>query len=216
MHKNTLNDPITDQEIAFAHLLLAGTMNDRRAAEAVGLNPEAAAVTSSKPRVRAYMVEHRASVEQKLFDQQVEGLCQLNLGRGQILTRLWALASFSPEATKGSIAGQIKALAMIVAIEGLIPDRRRAPVGNQPAAPLPAQPGISHYPQTEIPRHPAPKRANDPPSCDRSGPINPFVHPETKTSFADAAGIVFDAVIGTPNSLKLPISPMKGISAYFR
>jgi hypothetical protein len=38
-----VNDPITDQEIAFAHLILSGTMTDRRAAEAVGLNPDTAA-----------------------------------------------------------------------------------------------------------------------------------------------------------------------------
>jgi hypothetical protein len=39
MPKNTVSDPITDQEMAFAHLIMSGTMNDRRAAEAVGLNP---------------------------------------------------------------------------------------------------------------------------------------------------------------------------------
>jgi hypothetical protein len=47
----------------------------------------------------------------------------LNLSRDQILTRLWELANLSPEATRGIIAGQVKALAMIVAIEGLIPGR---------------------------------------------------------------------------------------------
>jgi hypothetical protein len=40
MPKNTVSDPITDQEMAFAHLILSGTMNDRHAAGAVGLNPE--------------------------------------------------------------------------------------------------------------------------------------------------------------------------------
>jgi hypothetical protein len=60
MPKNPVTDPITDQEIAFARLILSGTMNDRRAAEAVGLNPETAAYTKAKPRVRAYMMEHRA------------------------------------------------------------------------------------------------------------------------------------------------------------
>ena len=60
MPKNTaspprVSDPITDQEMAFAHLIMSGTMNDRRAAEAVGLNPETAAYTKAKPRVRAYM-----------------------------------------------------------------------------------------------------------------------------------------------------------------
>src|SRR5208337_1921953 len=50
---------------------------------------------------------------------------------------LWELATLSPEATRGIIAGQIKALSMIVAIEGLIPtnDRRLSPSGTQPAPP---------------------------------------------------------------------------------
>jgi hypothetical protein len=139
MPKNPVTDPITDQEMAFAHLVLSGTMNDRRAAEAVGLNPDTAAYTKSKPRVRAYMIEHRAAVREKLADQEAEGLRQLNLGRDQILARLWELANLNPEATRGSIAGQIKALSMIVAIEGLIPSRtmndRRLPSGTQPSAP---------------------------------------------------------------------------------
>ncbi len=124
MPKNTVTDPITDQEIAFAHLIMSGTMNDRRAAEAVGLNPDTAAYTKAKPRVRAYMIEHRAAVSERLVDQEAEGLRKLNLGRDQILNRLWELATLSHEATRGTIAGQIKALSMIVAIEGLVPDRR--------------------------------------------------------------------------------------------
>jgi hypothetical protein len=135
MPKNKVTDPITDQEMAFAHLILSGTMTDRRAAEAVGLNPETAAYIKAKPRVRAYMIEHRAAVREKLVDQEAEGLRKLNLGRDQILDRLWELATLSHEATRGSIAGQIKALSMIAAIEGLIPDRRSSPSGTQPAAP---------------------------------------------------------------------------------
>jgi len=73
MPKNTVSDPITDQEIAFARLILSGTMNDRRAAEAVGLNPDTAAYTKAKPRVRAYMIEHRAAVSERLVDQEAEG-----------------------------------------------------------------------------------------------------------------------------------------------
>jgi hypothetical protein len=140
MPKNTVSDPITDQEIAFARLIMSGTMNDRRAAEAVGLNPDAAAYTKSKPRVRAYMIDHRAAVSERLVDEEAEGLRKLNLGRDQILTRLWELATLSAEATRGSIAGQIKALAMIVAMEGLIPDRRSSPSGTQPEA----SPGKPH------------------------------------------------------------------------
>jgi hypothetical protein len=129
MPKNTVSDPITDQEIAFALLIMSGTMNDRRAAEAVGLNPDTAAYVKAKPRVRAYMIEHRAAVRERLVDQEAEGLRKLNLGRDQILARLWELATLSHEVTRGIIAGQIRALSMIVAIEGLIPDRRLSPSG---------------------------------------------------------------------------------------
>src|ERR1700685_1314042 len=58
-----------------------------------------------------------------------------NLIRDQVLARLWQLANLSHELTRGSIAGQIKALTMIVAIEGLIPDRRSSPPETQPKAP---------------------------------------------------------------------------------
>jgi hypothetical protein len=135
MPKNTVTDPITDQEIAFALLILSGTMNDRRAAEAVGLNPDTAAYTKAKPRVRAFMLEHRAAVKAKLVDQEAEGLRKLNMGRDQILTRLWDLATLSHEATRGTIAGQIKALSMIVAIEGLVPSGVNARRFSPPAAP---------------------------------------------------------------------------------
>jgi hypothetical protein len=141
MPKNTVTDPITDQEIAFARLILSGTMNDRRAAQAVGLNPETAAYTKAKPRVRAYMIEHRAAVNERLVNQEAEGMRKLNIGRDQILDRLWELATLSQEATRGSIAGQIKALSMIVAIEGLIPNRRLSPPATPPAA-LPVEPDI--------------------------------------------------------------------------
>ncbi len=75
----------------------------------------------SQARVRAHMTEHRAAVSERLVDQEAEGLRKLNLGRDEILARLWELANLNPEATRGSMAGQIKALAMILAIEGLIP-----------------------------------------------------------------------------------------------
>jgi hypothetical protein len=123
MPKNQVSDPITDQEIAFAHLVLSGTMTDRHAAEATGLNPDTAAYTKAKPRVRAYMLDHRAAVHQQLVQQETEGLRRLNLGRERVLTRLWEVANLSPEMTRGSVNAQVKALTMIVAIEGLIPDR---------------------------------------------------------------------------------------------
>jgi hypothetical protein len=155
MPKNQVSDLITDQEIAFAHLILSGTMTDRRAAEAVGLNPDTAAYTKAKPRVRAYMLEHRAAVQQQLVEQEtdlsrlprpavgrvVDGLRQQNLWRQQVLDRLWEIANLPAEVTRGSISGQVKAISMIVANEGLIPDRRAGSKNTQ-SAPPPSQPDI--------------------------------------------------------------------------
>jgi hypothetical protein len=49
------------------------------------------------------------------------------ISREQILARLWEIANLDPELTRNSVAGQIKAIAMIVSIEGLIPDRAVKP-----------------------------------------------------------------------------------------
>ena len=144
MPKNKVSDPITDQEMAFARLVLSGGMTDRHAAEAVGLNPDSAAYTKSKPRVRAYMLEHRAAVQQQLVQQEadlsrraVEGLHRVKLDREKVLDRLWEIANLSPEMTRGSITGQVKALSMIVAMENFIPDRR-AISSEKKSAPAPA------------------------------------------------------------------------------
>jgi hypothetical protein len=156
MPKNKVSDPITDQEIAFARLVLSGAMTDRRAAEAVGLNPDSAAYTKAKPRVRAYMLEHRAAVQRQLVQQEAEGLRRLNLDREQVLDRLWQIANLSPEMTRGSITGQVKALSMIVAIEGLIPDRRAGSSQKKSASPAVPQIDTAACPPSGVP---------DPPAC---------------------------------------------------
>jgi hypothetical protein len=141
MPKDQVSDPITDQETAFAHLVLSGTMTDRRAAEVAGLNPDTAAYTKAKPRVRAYMLEHRAAVQQQLVEQDTEELRQFNLSRDQILARLWEIANLDPERTRNSMSAQVKAISMIVAIEGLIPARSPVCAQNEPATP-PVHPGF--------------------------------------------------------------------------
>ena len=93
MPRKNVADLITDREMAFARLVLGGTMNDREAAQAAGLTPESAAYTKSKPRVREYMLEHRAAVEQQLVAQQAEAQRQLNLLREQIRGRLLEFAT---------------------------------------------------------------------------------------------------------------------------
>jgi hypothetical protein len=56
MPENNVSDLITDQEIAFARLVLSGTMTDRQAAEAVGLDPNSARlhqIQAACPRLHA-------------------------------------------------------------------------------------------------------------------------------------------------------------------
>jgi hypothetical protein len=148
MPKNNVSDLITDQEMAFARLALSATMTDPEAAQAVGLNPDTAAYTKAKPRVRAYMLEHRAAMQQRLQQQEAD-LSRLAAEkqrrkeerREQVLDRLWEIAGLSSEMTRGSITGQVKAIQMIVAIEGMIPDRRAGSAKtNSVPAPIYAQP----------------------------------------------------------------------------
>jgi hypothetical protein len=83
------------------------------------------------------MLEHRAAVQQQLVQQEAEGLHRLNLGREQVLARLWEIANLSPEMTRGSITGQVKALSMIVAMQNFIPDRPAVSSEKKsPAAPI--------------------------------------------------------------------------------
>ena len=152
MPKNKVSDPITDQEMAFAHLVLSGGMTDRQAAEAVGLNPDSAAYTKSKPHVRDYMLQHRAAVQQQLVQQEADGLLRLNLDRERVLARLWEIADLSPEMTRNSVSGQVKALSIIVAMQNLIPDRRavdRLAIPSEKKSPLahPPNPYLRLAPQ---------------------------------------------------------------------
>jgi hypothetical protein len=140
MPKNQVSDLITDQEIAFGRQILSGTMTDRQAAEAAGLNPDTAAYTKAKPRVVAFMHEHRAAVRERLVQQETEEVRRQNQSREKVLARLWDIANLDPDMTRNSASAQIKALAMIVAIEGLIPsrttnDRRAVSAQNRSALP---------------------------------------------------------------------------------
>jgi hypothetical protein len=213
-------------------------MNDRQAAEAAGLNPDTAAYTKSKPRVHDYMIEHRNAVREKLVEKEVEGLRKLNLGRDQVLARLWELANLSHEVTRGFIAGQIKALSMIVAIEGLIPGRP-SPAATQPkASPVEAQiysaqrlnkqqqdgnpgdavvPGEVQSGARQAPEpEPSPKPANDAPSpnLDRNhlSVANPFIYPESLSRVPAATGYTFDTVLDAAGPLRLPFSLDKRFS----
>lgn len=64
----------------------------------------------------------------------------MNIGREPVLTRDWEIANLPPEMTRSSITGRVKALSIIVAIEGLIPDRRRGSASDKNPPRRPAKP----------------------------------------------------------------------------
>jgi hypothetical protein len=85
------------------------------------------------------MLQHRAAVEQQLVQQEADGLRRLSLDREQVLNRLWEIANLSPEMTRGSITGQVKAISMIVAMQNFIPDPRAASSLEKKSPLAPAQ-----------------------------------------------------------------------------
>jgi hypothetical protein len=217
MPKNKVNDPITDQEIAFARLVLSGAMTDRQAAEAAGLNPDSAAYTKSKPRVRAYMLEHRAALQQQLVQQDVEGQRRRNLDREQVLDRLWEIANLSPETTRGSVTGQVKALSMIIAMENFIPDRRAvssekksAPATTTPqiypAAWLRRQQDTTHATANDPQPSPAPNQKENSPGPSPSTFANRLTPSASPVPYVPLFGSVPDLGAGF-STKKTPLNP---------
>jgi hypothetical protein len=96
MPKKPVTSPITDPEIAFAHLILAGTMTDKAAAQMVGIDPNRAAYVKAKPKVQQYMNEHRALVRECLVQHEVEALAKFNISSERILAKWWEFACIDP------------------------------------------------------------------------------------------------------------------------
>jgi hypothetical protein len=70
---------------------------------------------------------------------ETEELHRLAQSRDRVLARLWEIADLAPEKTRNGMSAQVKALSLIIAIEGLIPDRR-AVSAQRKAAPQPENP----------------------------------------------------------------------------
>jgi hypothetical protein len=110
MPKGKVDVPISDKEIRFAHLLLAGEMTDRQAAEAAGLKPSTADYVKAKPRLKAYMEEYRQAVRAAVVKHEAKMLIKFEITPEQLLQRLWQIANLSPEETRGSMNAQVLAV----------------------------------------------------------------------------------------------------------
>ena len=134
--------------------------------------------------------------------------------------------------TRGIIAGQVKALSMIVAIEGLIPsgtmnDRRLSPSRTQPAAtPLnpqiydserrpkdqPAAADQPPDPAAAAPPEPVAPRVPEPPLAHHADQLNPFVIPQPLNRVPSATHNFFDVALDATGPLKLPYSVKSGFA----
>ncbi len=117
------------------------------------------------------------TVQQQLVQQDVEELRPLSPNREQVLARLWELAHLSPEMTRNSITGQVKAISIIVAMQNFIPDRR-ALSAEKKSAPAPVNAQIYEAAWLREQRAAAHATTNDPqptpaPTQQEDAPPNP-------------------------------------------
>jgi hypothetical protein len=128
--------------------------------------------------------------------QDTDEQSRLKQTRQRVLDRLWEIADLDPERTRGSASAQVKAISMIVAIEGLIPDRRAACAQNKPAHPpvkaeiyqaawLREQREKAGSPPTPTQQKSAPEPQSDSGSADGPPPVsNPTTELAASTSSA--------------------------------
>lgn len=186
--------------------------------------PACPGVPWSVPWVTGPITDQKMPLAQEALD----GPRKLNFGRDQILNRLWELANLPSEATRGSITGQVKAIAMIAAIEGLIPDRRLSATGTKPAAPpiqadiyeaewlrKQKQPPLGEgtgdpvaVAEAQTPEPPKPDPAPNP-VPNQPSPADSLL-PKGFNWVPLATNSGFDAVLDTTSSLRQPFSIQKG------
>lgn len=150
----------------------------------------------------AQLLERRNAITEKLAGQGTEGR-NLNFGRDQILTRLWELANVKPEQTRGSITGQIKAMSMILAMEGFLPARR---LSSHPAQLAPApkeQPAAAQVPDPAPPPKPATEAASPVQNHNQPSQSSPFTNSKAKSWFP-VPGNAYDVNLNAAGPLRLP------------
>jgi hypothetical protein len=135
------------------------------------------------PKNEVSDLKHRAAAEQQLVQQDAKEQRRPNLDRQQVLDRLWEIAKLSPEITRGSVTGQVKALSIIVAMENFIPNRRAASTESKLApVPTPSQSTFANRISPSEPRYPYLPLFTSVPDLGvgfpiKKTPLNPFVRP---------------------------------------
>jgi hypothetical protein len=119
--------PITEMETLFCNLVMKGT-GDPNASQLERIEAAGAKVGFSKPMaskvyhrkpVQAWITKYRDRMMTEMVREEVRVLRRAGFTREDILTLLHDLASVPPERTKGSIAGQVAAVAEMAKVMGI-------------------------------------------------------------------------------------------------
>jgi hypothetical protein len=125
-------------------------------------------------------------VQQQPVEQETGEPRRFTVSRDQVLNRLWEIGNMDPERTRNSMSAQVKAISIIVAIEGLIPLRRAVPAQNKPA---PSSEAHNFY-----------KSAwNRPEDAENVGPQPPETPAQVQSQDEDAAPATQSEPVPTPD-----------------
>lgn len=120
--------PITSLEMSFVAYVLNGTGNPNdtqlerieAAGKRVGYDKTMASRIYHRKPVQKYMDSYRERIMTELVRDEVRAMRKAGYSREDILSMLYDLASLPPEKTKGSIMGQVAAIAEMSKVMGLI------------------------------------------------------------------------------------------------
>lgn len=126
--------PLTERDIQFCHLVMKGlpdpkaTQLDRIEAAGAELGysqAESSNLYHRKP-VQAYMAKYRDKMMMQMVREEVRLLRRQGFTREDVLTILYDIALLPPERTRGSLSGQVAALAAMSNVMGLVTSPRNA------------------------------------------------------------------------------------------
>lgn len=120
--------PITQDEVVFCHLVMKGTGNPsstqleriEAAGARIGLDETMASRVYHRKHIQVWITKCRERMMTQMVREEVRLLRRVGFSRDDVLTILHGLATTPPELTKGSILGQVAAVAEMSKVMGLV------------------------------------------------------------------------------------------------
>lgn len=117
---------LTNDELTCVHISMK--QNREAAAKRLGWELKKVRHVLDQPHVKLYAIQYRDKFITVMVNKEIASLTRQGITPLSIQTRLMDLAQLSPEQTKGSIDGQVKALAELAAQLGM---KEKDPLANK-------------------------------------------------------------------------------------